>query len=836
MLSAILAGALIVAASLAAGQAILLACGYRRPSAVAPATGLAALLVLCGITIKLPGHGVTAAIACGILVAAAAWYLAGHREALRPIRAGAFVATLGAAFASAIPFLASGRLGILGQGLVNDDMASHLLFAEWIDTHVGVTPDLIQDGYPLGPHAIVAAVTKVSGADYVQAFAGLTGALAVLLALTAYGALRGVPPWLRAPASILAAFPYLAAAYLAQGAFKEPMLGLTVVAFALALPPLREAWLKPGTADRRVLSLAAVPAGLLAAGTIYNYSFPGLAWLFLAGLAWALLGAFRQRSERGGLLLRERLRGCRPAVGVLVGLPVLAAVPEVLRLASFTGFKAFNPTGPGNNVGFGNLRQPLSPFESLGVWPSSEFRIAAENASAPAYVFYAGALLAVVALVWGIAKALRNRESVLPAALVAGALGYLAAMAAGTPYTQAKALAIAATPVMFVALRGLLGAAPIEGEEPDAEAAERDREPGASGASAGRLERASNRLTSLPAARLLAPTLAFLFILAASFSTLLSLRQAAIGPPGQIEEVMRMRPLLQDEPVIYLGRESFVAWELLGADVFAPILHHYNVDEIDAYYRSTSTRAKFDWDVVPPEILASFPYVITTTAAQQSQAPPSFKPVMRSGDYILWKQEGPFGERRTLLEPIGIGALVDCDRPGDRALTGLDGTATVLSRPPVSGEAWNPSREVKGGGGSSEELLLSPGRWRISLQYASTEPLHVRAPGLDETLKPSLLFRGPQPYFDAGELVVRKRTLVPFKVTVDPAPWFGRLIGTDTRAYLGPIAATPAGPREVIPLSEACGRYVDWYRVAPGTPESALAPIGKPEPRETESG
>src|SRR5919198_222512 len=143
---------------------------------------------------------------------------------------------------AAVPFATSGRVGILGQGLVNDDMASHLLFTEWISTHAGPTPDLIKGGYPLGPHAIVAATAKVSGASYIEGFAGLTGAIAVLLALSAYGALSGVREWLRVPGAVLAASPYLAAAYLAQGAFKEPMLALALLGFALALPALRGAW------------------------------------------------------------------------------------------------------------------------------------------------------------------------------------------------------------------------------------------------------------------------------------------------------------------------------------------------------------------------------------------------------------------------------------------------------------------------------------------------------------------------------------------------------------------------------------------------------------------
>ena len=80
---------------------------------------------------------------------------------LGTVRAGAIVAVIGAALVVAIPFAANGRVGILGQGLINDDMASHLLFTEWVDTREGRPPDLVEDGYPLGPHAVVAAAAKV---------------------------------------------------------------------------------------------------------------------------------------------------------------------------------------------------------------------------------------------------------------------------------------------------------------------------------------------------------------------------------------------------------------------------------------------------------------------------------------------------------------------------------------------------------------------------------------------------------------------------------------------------------------------------------------------------
>jgi hypothetical protein len=58
----------------------------------------------------------------------------------------------------------------------------------------------------------------------------------------------------------------------------------------------------------------------------------------------------------------------------------------------------------------------------------------------------------------------------------------------------------------------------------------------------------------------------------------------------------------------------------------------------------------------------------------------------------------------------------------------------------------------------------------------------------------------------------------------------GRLLRTESKAYLAGLAATRSDPaREKIPLSRACGRYVDWYAVAPGTPASALRGVVAPE-------
>jgi hypothetical protein len=849
MLSALLAGALIVGASVLLGSAVTAIAGLPRHSPVGPAAGLSALLVICGVAVKLPGHAVTAAVVVGVALIGCFIVLGRATAPAGRVRIGAIVAVVGAALVVAIPFATSGRVGILGQGLVNDDMASHLLFTEWISSHAGPTPDLIKDGYPLGPHAIVAATAKVSGASLIEGFAGLTGAIAVLLALTAYGALGGIRGWLRVPAAVLAASPYLAAAYLAQGAFKEPMLALALVGFAVALPAVRTVWSTPSRRTSRTTlhrensgtfgagAKAAIPLGVIAAGTIYNYSFPGLAWLLGAAIIWMLVIAIRDRDATrsfiAGLRLRERLSGARGAIALGVGIPVVAALPEIFRLASFSSFKAFNPSGTGPTVGFGNLRQPLNPLEAFGIWPSGEFRITPANSTTPEIAFYLGALLALVAFAWGLGRALSRRESALPSALLSATLLYLGSLALGTPYTQAKALAIAAPLIMVIALRGLLAADSLPGEEADV--------PEGGGASWWPPQYKRPPQTSRPHHPLTGfavPLLTLAFAAAAAFSTLLPLRQAAVGPDYHFQEMLRMRPIVDGQNVLFLGRDNFVSWELIGSEVYAPITNHYDVEETHSLYRATNLNAKFDWDNLPQFVMNKFNWVVTTSAAMQSQAPPGFTPRLRTGDFILWHRDHPVGQRRTLYEPLNPGAPLDCNDPAQAPLAKLNGTATVFTVQPVVGKVWNPSPELTQTKPAHMRLFLTPGRWDLSIQYASTQALHVTAngPGLaapfSAELRTNLLFRGPSPYYPVGSLDVERAGNVVFNVDVADPPLIGRLLHTESKAYLSGLAATRTDPaRETVPLKQACGRYVDWYAVAPSTPPSALQGVIAPHPQ-----
>ena len=84
--TAYLSALAVCAASIAAGAA--LCCRPREWSWTAPPVGLAALMLLALVTVRLPGHGTTAAIAVGLATIAAVVVLVRRRVALVPLAAG----------------------------------------------------------------------------------------------------------------------------------------------------------------------------------------------------------------------------------------------------------------------------------------------------------------------------------------------------------------------------------------------------------------------------------------------------------------------------------------------------------------------------------------------------------------------------------------------------------------------------------------------------------------------------------------------------------------------------------------------------------------------------
>jgi len=605
-------------ASLAIGQAAIALCGGRRWSWLSPAVGLALLCAVCWGTVRLPGEGVVSAVVVLVLVVASVAYLWGRIDGVgEALRAGWPVALI-ALLATSLPFAVEGHFGILGTSF-NPDMSQHLLATDRLAD--GETSQLLSQGYPLGPHSIVVALNKGLGIGLVQGFSGLTVAVAILACLTslaAFSTLNTVP---RTAGALLVGLTYIVASYFAQGAFKETMQALFVLAFALSLREATRGWAN--------LPLRFVPSALFAAGSIYTYSFPGLIWLVGAATIWAVAETARAHlSPAGGVVVGDPRSGGRreasehmgvttttgpagspfgpsPIQAALLGLLTLAILtaPELGRMIDFKNFETFDPNG----LGLGNLFGQISPLEALGIWPSGDFRLAPGDGAVPAFAYYLGAAFGLALLIWGIVRCWRRRETAILAALGAAALVYASARVGGTPYTAAKAIEIAAPLVTLTILLPLVTDADWRFSRPIA-------------------DKSANGLRWAPVAWLT-------FALAAGACTLLALANAPVGPTSYSPHLTELRPLLAADSTLVLAPDElladehgtpFIAWELRGGRVC-----------IDAESEAGAAP--------PPGVR----FVVIEGEAPQPPPYPNLRLRRVTPPYLLWEATRPVASRST---------------------------------------------------------------------------------------------------------------------------------------------------------------------------------------------
>ena len=384
---------------------------------------------------------------------------------------------------------------------------------------------------------------------------------------------------------------------------------------------------------------------------------------------------------------------------------MVLVVPELDRIRDFADFRALHPD-QANEGGLGNLPGQLSPLEGLGIWPTSEFRLSASASSLPAVVFYAGGLFALVALALALPRWIRRHGSAIPAALAAAAVLYLFARGLGTVYTSAKALSIAAPLVALVTLGGLLAAS-------------------------------ARPLRWLGAA----------FALAAAFCSFLILRQAPVAPAAHADELARIRPLVEGEKLLFLGRDNFVLYELRGSKPYTHVRNFYDPYFVEPNFELAQVGSKFDFDSVTARTLAGFPYVLTTRAGYASGPPPGYRVIERTDSYELWeKGRSPIGR-----EPAETGPEPGRERG---CPPGRPSESSAFAAPPVvAGSAEWSRATIESGESATVELELPTGIWDLSLQYDSTRAGDPdrggRAPRPDPAGQPRLsrdrpvLARGP---------------------------------------------------------------------------------------------
>jgi hypothetical protein len=749
-------------AAIVLGRAICVLSGHDGSTWLAPAVGLAALMVVCEVAVSLPGHGWTAA-AVVLLVSLASVWIGVRRRAGWPDPADLVPVAIAVLVITTVPFLANGRVGVLGISYLNDTHW-HLFLAQGL-LDPSIRPlDSYGAGYPLGPHAVAAAFAQGLGTSVDRSLTGLLVAVPVLTGLAALGALgelRRTQRWLVA---VAAAIPYLAAAGYVQSAFKEPIMSLLMLGLVLALQAgRRESFARPAAVG--------IPLAVLIAGVLYDYSYPGLIWPVAILACWLALELVFGGAWRRLRALATGVRRALPALALATLVLIVLIAPDLHRMYSFwqsNGGSSVGTVGGVTTAALANLAGPLHALEGFSLWLWGDFRFP------PPGTFRADVLPACAVAVLGFAlvRALGRRDLAWVGAIAGFALVYLYTKHSQSPYVAAKALAIPGPLLVLGSGAALLAPLPPF--------------PGRSVAALGL-------------------ALAAVVFLVLSFdSDLLALRDAQVGPSEHTAELRSLRALLHGRPTLVLFYDDYFKWELLGVPVSSPLMPSPIPIGVSPAKPWAYGQA-LDFDSITAADLDRFDYVITTRTAAQSQPPPNFHLVGSSASYEVFHRVGLTPVRSVLPESGQPGAKLNCATPSGRLLSRRRGIAAVRAAPvAVSVAPLIP--------GSSQQIVLhlTPGRWQLSLPYVSAQAVTVRAPGLAVRL-PANLDR-PGSLWPVGAVT---STGAPITLTLTMTD-AGTISSTDPVAeYFSPqpLLAQPEAPERTIPLHAACGRYVDWYQL-----------------------
>ena len=782
------AAILIIVASAAVGAGILRLARRDPWLGYGPAMGFALLISVAAVTIQLPGKAVTSAVAMAVLILAGAAIAVPALRVHRPPAGSLAVALVAALLATAIPFVVAGNVGVPGVG-VNNDMAIHLAWADGLKLEPAERPIEIPPGYPVGPHAVMTSVSEAIAVDVADAATAVTLVISVLAVAAAWSLLAGLPGPRRGVAAVLVALPYLGAAYYAQGAFKETLQALFLLAFVAVLREVL-ATRSPG---RGAWALFAV----LAAGFIHNYSYVGLVWPLGTAIAALVLEAVllgrRPHPIAAGRDAVGEIRRSRGALAGSAAVLLLAAGligPELGSAVDFFRTVGVSPSATGviAATNLGNLPGQISPMTMLGIWPADDFRYYYRHLD-EAYQAGIGGAVALIGVAAAAVWWRRREDLAIPAAALVAVGIYAAVRLRGeSPYITAKALAVAAPVTMLFTLRALLAR-------------------WGSSTEGGRLAHAG---------------LAVAFVTLAAVSSFVALRSGRVGPEERRAELVSLRPIVDGHKVLMLLYDDFARWELPRSPLKGPAVG--SVDGVRPEKRGHRSDPgdprgdrsdPGDFDLFLPGALDQVDYAISTRTLNRSEPPPNFRLERRGRFYELWRRSGPTPMRYVLPnEGASSGAVLDCGSRAGRRLARRAGWARLVPKPIAArAEGWaSGSRAVDPGKSKSWFLHAGPGTYEVSMAYITLRDGELGARGTRATFAPTLdrfgnRWRVAQIRHPGGRLRLATRAAsLPFGATA-------QTMHIDELSVVRVDA-----PRELVPLREACGRYVDWYTLGARRP------------------
>jgi hypothetical protein len=269
--------------------------------------------------------------------------------------------------------------------------------------------------------------------------------------------------------------------------------------------------------------------------------------------------------------------------------------------------------------------------------------------------------------------------------------------------------------------------------------------------------------------------------------------------------------------VLALTSDRFTDYGLRTAEVSSPA---FNAEIRVPSATTKSQRLPIDFDSVPTRVLNDFPYAVTTSAIYQSQAPPGWTLVDSTESYKLWKRTGTTPPIANLYEEARPGRVLRCNRPKLAPFAQAGGEALTWQPRSVIAKRlyWKADNrrdsELAPGETASQQIVLPPGKWELSLQYVSpVTGVTVRAPGLQVHLPAgvdaAIPYRPDQgPYWPVGE-VTSQGGPITVSVTADDVNTYQSLLGVDAPAVIGNLTAVNPDGFIKVPTAQACKLFVD---------------------------
>lgn len=743
------------------GHAFRVLAGSRRPCWLSIALGYALLLAWADSMARLSAPAAVGLVGIALASAAGVALLWRDRR-LQPSGstvAAALATGAGSLVLCSIPFVLNGRVGPLSA---NPDFASHLLWTDELMSGGRAATGPLNGNYALGPHELAALVARVVG-GVEPALLGLLLAASVITAVAAREVLDGMNGARALVGAWLVALPFLLVIVFTQGLFRETSAACLALAFALALG-------RVGRGEDRAAEV--VSAVALAGGFYFVYGAGGMVWPLAILVTWIALRALRDR------------RIPRPRLPRTVG-PALMLYVVILLPVLVQGFQMATAAAKRLSLDVTPIDSAPSVFTLLGPWMSA--RTETGPGGPLAYILLGGALVFAAA---GVVSAWREGRLELAAGVLACMGVWVAAELWLTPYQVFKALIVASPLVAALIVRKAL---------PKVRRGARRRE----------------------LAVALAAGVVVAGVALASLRTMRSV--VAFRPP---HDLTTLRPDVHGAPTLYFGSDPYALWYLHTELVRgAP---GANVNSRAGPMRLTPAKGQsvdaVDFDAALPSERSWGRFIVAPNTRYASAPSPNWQVARRTSTVTLWHRSEPEQEGRQILrgERLTPGAVLDCRAPEGQQLRRQRGLAWVIPAPVVGpAAAWSPPPDDRihtPGTTPTQTLQLPAGLWELSLQYVnqSVRPVEVRAGTASGRLarNPSAArFNSEPPLVASFTRVLTVRTRggpLEVSVHISGVPWYTpRILGV----ALGAVAAVRADvPERAVPLSRACGRYVDYYR------------------------